>query len=452
MRRLKQPNSLFKLLLSALVVTLFLVSCSSVDSKTKKQANPTAAKIDSIPPYKRKPLDSLTMAELWERYKTNPCYLPLIKDSNLWEKGTRVGFDPIDLVNDSLPANHTYANRYLVGDFNAIQPDGTNKRIEEVYPKLSGLFEFSSLPKNLVDRIDTTAPGSAAYQNLMSELDKLLGSASVNFKNFLEKVWKYKMVPIKREYSIENGNVYAAGHAIVLCESCKDTIYMRAKFGTSPKRQDIASTGLRTTYYEYFPTGKRRHYYAGLNRITSKNWETERKFDSLDIARDNELGGGNNRITFYKGNVELPNFLLVKPSPEYTNAMHSNGIHEVALRNLARGMLGTANSIGCLRVSDFGAKYLRWWVPQNCKFFISYNDTLYHKKIDIKDSLSNYLPFKSVAEGDSFRKWLNTYKPQEAKSLEIGLTGDYRNGYIIDGYYYFKDEYNKFLKTKRNDN
>jgi hypothetical protein len=87
-------------------------------------------------------------------------------------------------------------------------------------------------------------------------------------------------------------------------------------------------------------------------------------------------------------------------------------------------------------------------VPQNCKLFISYNDDLYHKKFDTKDSISNYLPFKNKNEGDAFRKWINTYKPDEAKILEIGESGDYRNGYIIDGYYYFRDEYEKYLSNK----
>jgi hypothetical protein len=130
--------------------------------------------------------------------------------------------------------------------------------------------------------------------------------------------------------------------------------------------------------------------------------------------------------------------------------MRQNGIHEVALRGLSRGMLGTANSIGCLRVSDFGSKFLRWWVPQNCKIFVGYKDSLYHNKVTEKSSAESFLPFKNAEEGNAFRKWLNTYKPNEAKILEISETGDYRNGYIIDGYYYFKDEYNKYVSSQKN--
>jgi hypothetical protein len=229
---------------------------------------------------------------------------------------------------------------------------------------------------------------------------------------------------------------------------------MLGSFASSAKRQDIgirtAADGSKRQYYvEYFPTGKRRTYYAGMYRITSKNWETRREYDSLDIKRDMEVGGGNNRVTFFKGNAELPNFLLMQPDKNYPNAMRQNGIHEVALRGLSRGMLGTANSIGCLRVSDFGSKFLRWWVPQNCKLFIGYYDSLYHSKVAMNDSAVSYLPFKNVQEGNAFRTWINKYKPNEAKILEIGETGDYRNGYIVDGYYYFKDEYNQYLNSKQ---
>ena len=440
------------LFLSLVGISSFWISCNNAtDGKEATSKDTTSLTQINV----KKPIDSLTKEEIWDLFLSNPCYLPLLKDSNFWEKGTRVGFSFNELFNDSLPESSPYRNRFLVGDFNAILPNGQNRKITELYPKLIELPEFKELPKELIAKIDSVQVGTPEAQLLFDELESRLGKKAEVYINFINKVWKYKMVPISREYSIENNNIYSAGHTILMCEACKDTIKIVGKFATSPKRQDI---GIRTrpdgsqvrSYVEYFPTGKRRKYYAGMYRITSKNWETQRKYDSLDIARDIEVGGGNNRVTFFKGNAELPNFLLMQPDKSYPNAMRQNGIHEVALRGLSRGMLGTANSIGCLRVSDFGSKFLRWWVPQNCKLFISYNDTLYHKKINTRDSISNYLPFKNKSEGDAFRTWINKYKPEEAKILEIGESGDYRNGYIIDGYYYFKQEYEKYLSTKNN--
>lgn len=447
-------NIMFLKIVFHLGFTVCISLCISSCSNEKKVENQVKV-IDSLAvTNKKKPIDSLSIEEIREIYKNNPCYLVLLRDSNYWEKGARAGFSYSELFNDSLPAGHPYANRFLVGDFNALNPDGTNRTVKEVYPTLQSLEEFKSLPADLILRMDTTRPGTPSYEDVKTSLKNLLGEKGEQYVNFLDKVWKYRLIPINRDYSLEGNNVYSAGQFIVMCEACKDTILMKGRFATSAKRQDFAiktdASGKQyKVFYEYLPTKERRKYYAGLYRITSKNWETQRKYDSADIKRDIELGGGNNRVTFYKGSAELPNFLLMSPSKEYPKAMRANGIHEVALRELARGMLGTANSIGCLRVSDFGSKFLRWWVPQNTKLFVAYNDSLYHQKIKSAEVIEEYLPFKSQQEGDEFRKWINTYKPNEAKLLEIGETGNYKNGFIIDGYYYFKNEYDNYLSKQK---
>jgi hypothetical protein len=440
---------------SIILLTFSLSAILACESGINKAKSELAENEKNPAVYSRKPIDSLTQDEIWTRYLTNPCYLPLLKDPEFWEKGTPVGFSFAELLNDSLSADNMYRTRYLVGDFNAVGPDKKLRGANEVYPKLSDLPEFKKLPSSLVNKMDKTYPGTAAFEQLKIEIENTLGDSAFTYINFLNKVWAYKMVPIIRQYSIENNNLYSAGQTIAMCEACTDTLKLQGRFATSAKRQDIgykvgANGSKRQFYVEYFPIGNRRKYYAGLYRITSKNWETKRKYDSLDIARDKELGGGNNRVTFFKGSAELPNFLLLQPDARYPKAMRQNGIHEVALRGLSRGMLGTANSIGCLRVSDFGSKFLRWWVPQNCKIFVGYKDSLYHNKVTEKSSAEAFLPFKNAEEGNAFRKWLNTYKPNEAKILEISETGDYRNGHIIDGYYYFKDEYNKYVSSKKN--
>ena len=447
----------YLILLISLVLILF--SLNSVLFKPKKdkiiENNNVKIKEKKVK-LSPKPISikDLTLKQLWSYYLINPCYLPLLKDSSLWEKGTRVGFDYDDLFNDSLPINNKYRNRYLVGDFNVLDLNLKNKQVQEIYPPLNTLKDFDGVPKDIVTKMDTTLYNSPRYYDLIKEMRARMKDSAEIYINFLEKVWQYRMVPIKREFSVEKSDLFAAGQSLILCEACKDTLIMLSKFSVSSKRQDIAlkinQKGEKVkSYFEYLPYGKRRKYYAGLNRITSKNWETERKYEKLDIQRDVEVGGGNNRVTFYDGKAQLPNFLLIKPSKEYKNAMNGNGIHEVSLRTLARGMLGTANSIGCIRVSDFGSKFLRWWVPQNCNFFISFDDKRYHKKIDIKGDIIDYLPFKNQEQGDRFRKWINKYKPNIARLLEIKETGDYRNGFIIDAYYYHEKDYNSYLKNNQ---
>jgi hypothetical protein len=154
------------------------------------------------------------------------------------------------------------------------------------------------------------------------------------------------------------------------------------------------------------------------------------------------VGGGNTRVTKYKGRIELPNFLLMSPGTGNPSAMRQNGIHEVALRELSRGMLGSPNSIGCIRVSDYGSKFLRWWTPQDANFFILYEEDKYHYAFE-KTDISGELPFQSKAEGDAFRKWLNENKPHKAQQLEVGLSGSYNNGYILDAYNLYGAEYEK---------
>lgn len=399
-----------------------------------------------------KPIASLSLEEIRNYYFKNPCYLPLLKDSSLWEPGTSAGFESDDLFNDSLPVDHKYRNRYLVGDFNVMDDNWNNRMIQEIYPTLSTLKEFSTVPVDILKRMESTEYGTPAYDTLLVNMKKKLGDSADIYINFLEKVWQYKMIPIHRTYSVEGNSLYYGGQSVVICEACDDTLIMQGSFAASARgrclgiRHDSEGTEIKY-YYESLPTGRWRYYYAGLNRITSKNWDYQRRYEELDLKRDIELGGGNHLVTLYKDKDELPNFLLFTPSKEYPYAMIQNGIHEVSLRIMARGMLGTPNSIGCIRVSDFAAKFLRWWTPQYCKFFIAYDDARYNKRFDLSDSIFKYLPFKSQKEGNRFRNWMNANKPFEAKILELDNTGDFRNGYILDAYYYLKDEYQKYLKN-----
>ena len=310
-----------------------------------------SSKDSSLLEPKNKSIDSLSFEEIRARYINNPCYLALLKDSSMWQAGTKVGYDYNDLLNDSLPSQNPYRNRFIVGDFNSLRIDGKNSGIYEVYPSLTSIKEFNSFPKSLLQRIDTTIYKEDNLKVIYADIKSQYGPKADKLINFIEKVWRYKIIPISREYSINGNNVYSAGQVLVLCEACKDTLKLIGKFATSAKRQDFKfekdSSGKEIkTPIEYVPTGPRRGYYAGLNRITSKNWESERTYDSLDIDRDNELGGGNNRITIFDKKVELPNFLLIEPDKSYPKSMRRNGIHEIALNYLPRGMLGTPNSIG----------------------------------------------------------------------------------------------------------
>jgi hypothetical protein len=60
------------------------------------------------------------------------------------------------------------------------------------------------------------------------------------------------------------------------------------------------------------------------------------------------------------------------------------------------------------------------------------------------------LPFKTVEEGNAFRVWLNQTKPRQAKQLKIDLEGKYDNGYILDAYNMFGEEYRTYQTQAKN--
>ena len=398
-------------------------------------------------------VDSLPQNVISLYAKINPCYLPLLKDSLLWEKGKRIGFSFNSLFNDSLPANNAYRARYLVGDFDVLDEQGRNKGMREINPSLKNLSEFKNVPDTLVQLFEQAILDDSSKSTLYSLVKQKLGDSANVYLNFFEKVWKYKTPTLIRDYGIAGSKVYASGQNLCLCEARRDTLILIGKFAVSAKRLDFSireddEGNEIKSLVELLPIKNFRNYYAGKNRITSKNWEVQRKYEQLDIDHDNKVGGGNNRITFYKGATELPNFLLMEPDKEYPRAMHQNGIHEAALPELSRGMLGSPHSIGCIRTSNFASKFLRWWTPQNCNYFILYKENQYSKDFP-NISVESLHPFKTIEEGNLFRSWINEKHPLIAQSLKIDLKGDYRSGYLFDAYYLVKDEYNKYISNNK---
>lgn len=420
--------------------SLVLVSCNEQGmGQGEKQV---VLPVDTLV-QKRRPVRELSQEVLRTIAKTNPCYLPLVSDSTLYERGKRVGFGYDDLFNSRLPDRHAYRSRYLVGDFNVLDEFGHARGVEEVYPKLGWLSEFQRLDSTLLDLLERAGSDASLAGDVIRRLENS-GLPGVEMViNFFNKVWRYRTPPLARKFGISGNDVYAAGQRLCMCEALEDTLMFLGQFAVSGKRQSPGGGKM----HESLPTGTRRHYYGGKYYISSKNWERERKYESLDIARDEEVGGGNNQVTFYKGRAELPNFMLLEPAEEYPSAMTSNGIHEVALSELSRGMLGAPNSIGCIRVTDFGSKFLRWWTPQDCSMFILYSDDRYVRKMDDLNS-SDLRPFKNQAEGDRFRYWINAFLPDQARYMEVDQEGDYLSEYLIDAYIAHREAYLKWLDTQ----
>ena len=58
-------------------------------------------------------------------------------------------------------------------------------------------------------------------------------------------------------------------------------------------------------------------------------------------------------------------------------------------------------------------------------------------------NIADLYPIHSNEEGDLFREWVNDYYPYYAKHVELGRTGDYKNGYIQQAYFELGDEYER---------
>ena len=103
----------------------------------------------------------------------------------------------------------------------------------------------------------------------------------------------------------------------------------------------------------------------------------------------------------------------MEPDPLYPKSMKMNGIHEGSLSNMSRCMLGTPQSLGCLRTSDFGSKFSRWWTPKFANLFIYYDEKRYNvNNIPEDDFHGIRMPFKNRDQGNLFRRWINLKYPK----------------------------------------
>lgn len=423
-----------RLNISRFLLILFCFACSAPGRpKPQDQLQKKKEVKEEVVP-QRKKLTELTQREIRKYAEVNSCYFALLKDPSFFSPDYNAGFEVADLYNKFLPSKHPYRNRFLVGDFMALNESLEPRGISEINPILSKLKDFEGMDEEFFRLLDAAEFSNANKEEFFAYIRTNHSKDTAKLFNFYEKIWKYKTPPLTRTYAINNGKYYAAGQRLCLCEAKEDTLELVAQFATSSQRDGSTPIGARRGYYA-------SHYYIG-----SKNWDRQRRYEPADLEHDKLMGGGSKHVTYFRGNVELSNFLLMKPDTGiYPRAMLSNGIHEVALRNLPRGMLGCANSIGCIRLSDFASKFVRWWIPMKANFFVAYRDDRYFKKMD-ETAVLEELPFKNEEEGNQFRAWLLQNYPFKAKQLEIDSSGSFDNGYILDAYNLYGAEYEKQRK------
>ena len=384
----------------------------------------------------------------------NPCYTPIYKNID-YINNINIKFE--QLFNSELDSLNPYRNRFVLANLNTSTKNGKSKGVKEIHFNIKTSSEF----KELFDVLAINNIKDDSIVKMSKEDLKVLILDNYNISNILtqfdmyinyhHKIKKYQKEEIEKEYSIYSGYKHA-GQELCFCEISNDTILLVSKHLTSARGKSRSSTGVDSTtgkkkyrYFDALPTKKDRKYYAPHYLITIRNWDTQRKYDKMDIKRDSITGGGNSRVTFFDNRTELPNFLLMEPDKKYPKAMKRNGIHEGSLSNMSRCMLGTPQSLGCLRTTDYGSKFSRWWIPKYANLFIYYDEDLYlDQQVEKSDITGLVLPFSNKKEGNKFRKWINKYYPEYAKDIDLDETGSCDNCFMQIAWEKYHLEY---LKT-----
>ena len=70
----------------------------------------------------------------------NPCYTPIYKDIDRTKAKRK--FELLDLINDFLPSNNPYKNRFLVADLNTVDLHNNSLGANEIFPDVENSWEF----------------------------------------------------------------------------------------------------------------------------------------------------------------------------------------------------------------------------------------------------------------------------------------------------------------------
>ncbi len=305
--------------------------------------------------------------------KNNPCYTPIIENI---DRIHNKHYSYNDLFNSSFDKNNYLSWRYIVADFNTTDENGQCKGCRDEQAKNESLEEFKELlilwqELKIIPTDETTITN---WHNSLSPIDKEKWNVQFySYLNYLRHVDQFRTEPLVREPIIQVGDTkYCIGQRMCLCEIKNDTLIMVAQFVTSSKN----AAKSQSNQHDY--DGQPR-YYGPKCKITSRYWDHQFAYDSLDQQRDKLLGFGSKHVITYKGHVPLPNFMHITPDDEFPGAKgYVNGIHEFAVGGKKPGLyMGTPISLGCVRLHDYPSKFVRWWTPNNANFFTCYENSRY---------------------------------------------------------------------------
>lgn len=315
-----------------------------------------------------------------EILKNNPCYAPLIlKMDRIFDKS----FTWNDLFNESFSKSDYKSKRFIVADFNTRDESGKCEGCSEMFPDIFELPELKyfieAAKKDKIDLSNDIQIIEWLKSRDISE-GKTMNHMFDMWRNLRDHVEAYRTAPLVKDSVIDvNGVKYCIGQRMCLCEIQGDTLIKVAQFLTSSKNS------LTSQHNQHDFDGQPR-YYAPMNRLSTRYWDSRIKYDSLDIKHDKEMGFGSQTTILYKGRVRLPNFMHITPDNAYPGAKgFINGIHEFAVGGTGPAKyMGAPVSLGCVRLHNYTSKFTRWWSPFNAKMFIYYEDKRYKQNPIVK--------------------------------------------------------------------
>ncbi len=300
-----------------------------------------------------------------------PCRIPFekLKDPKTSD------FFPLSAVrneNEKLAAH--LRNRYIVADFNTADENGFCRGVEEHFSRIEDLSEFPKLRAIASARgIDLIALEKENPQVILASVEKPEEAAALaieieDLKNYVAQVHRFKTDPIVKA-RVHSG--YCIGQTLNYCEIVDGKPKLVYRFLTSSSR---------------WIQKPNNNYYAPINYIANRNWSSDRRYTPADAKRDERMGGGRAHIAMFENGgrpIEMPNFLHFLPEKGYKGE-RANGIHQIAGGLDSGGTFGSPVSLGCVRLSRYAAKLSRWWIPQQAKFFIYFEEKGYRNLGDAK--------------------------------------------------------------------
>ncbi len=228
-----------------------------------------------------------------------------------------------------------YRDRYLVADLNTVEmgKDGRMhcRGVSEIYPDLNRIPELSK--------------------------------AWVK-KNYQDQVQRFAQKPVTKKPIVEWERTYCIGQRVSVCE------IQKARWGRSGAKliaRFISATKSDTTH-----GGIYEGYYSPINFVQTRFWSSDRAYTEADRNRDNETGGSEgSRIAHFEDRLEMPNFMNFGAVGNYA-FQEGNGLHQKmsAEGQVLQDFMGSPISLGCIRLENFAAKFLRWYLPIGARLFI----------------------------------------------------------------------------------